>query len=69
MAGKGITTNSQSREAASSLGRRRNGRPDRRSHFSGSTKIPGNEPVLQSGKDWPIFWSPRLHDAIRQWRL
>jgi len=28
MAGKGITTNSQSREAASSLGRRRNGRPD-----------------------------------------
>ena len=45
-----ITASSQSREAASSLGRRRNGRPDRRSHFSGSTKIPGNEPVLQSGQ-------------------
>ena len=31
-------------------GLRRNGRPDRRSHFPRSTKIPGNEPVLLSGQ-------------------
>ena len=58
-----ITANSRSREAASSSTQGRSGRPDRRSHFPGSTKIPGNEPVLQSAQGLTSNDADRAEDT------